>query len=81
MSAHDHHIQQGTVTQAFDVLGSQRWEGPDGSLNHGGLLLTTGYRGGIKNLKKENQKGECRFFHDSSSLHVLEGNGDCWRKK
>lgn len=40
MSAHDHHVQQGTVTQAFDVWGSQRWQGPDGSLNHGGLLLT-----------------------------------------
>lgn len=39
MSAHDHHVQHGTVTQAFDVLGSQRWEGPDGSLNHGALLL------------------------------------------
>ena len=27
------------VTEAFDILGSQKWEGPDGSPDHGGLLL------------------------------------------
>ena len=39
MNVYDRHIQQGTVTETFDVLCSQRWEGPDGSPDHGGLLL------------------------------------------